>query len=180
MTVSKQVASSIRTGNCKDNIQAGMIKKFMKTIFPHWISSSGSVIVGSSAVIVHSSMTLHQACTPNSQSNMPQLEIDAQENDDEEPKPAINDTAQKMTGVSTTMSNTIENDNGAAQPSTATKDNDSNAATDDVKDTGTGGDNKMNENMSNTNKTTPKDNIQDLASEKKKRQMRYRLKTCVT
>ena len=74
MTVSGEVAASIRSGNCKDNIQAEEVDNFMKSIRPHWISSSANNIVGPSGDIVLSSMTLHQACrqvkAPNSEMNL--------------------------------------------------------------------------------------------------------------
>ena len=48
ITVSKKVAASIRSGNCKDNIQAVEVDNFMKSTHPHWISSSANNIVGPS------------------------------------------------------------------------------------------------------------------------------------
>ena len=47
-TVSKKVAASIRSGNCKENIQAVEVNNFMKSIHPHWISSLANNIVGPS------------------------------------------------------------------------------------------------------------------------------------
>ena len=48
ITVSKKVAASTRSDNCKDNIQAVEVDKFMKSIHPHWISSLANNIVGPS------------------------------------------------------------------------------------------------------------------------------------
>ena len=151
MTVSGEVAASIRSGNCKDNIQAEEVDKFMKSIRPHWISSSANNIVGPSGDIVLSSMTLHQACrqvkAPNSELNLTHVEISGAA------------LAQPLTDPASTpiMCNTIQNDNVAAQPSVQTKENDSKAAPDEPNETGTAGDSKTNKSGSNTNKTTPKD-----------------------
>ena len=157
------MAASIRSGNCKDNIQAVEVDNFMKSIHPHWISSSANNIVGPSGDIVLSSMTLHQACrqekAPNSELNLTPVEMSG----DALAKPLTDPALTPIT------CNTIQNDNVAAQQSVQTKENDSKAAPDEPNETGTAGDSKTNKSGSNTNKTTPKDKSDSDKVTKRKR-----------
>ena len=116
LTVNKQVATSIHTGNFEDDTHAKMLHEFLKTINPHWIASPGNIVLGSSAVFVLSSMTLHQACqqenAPNSKSNLPHVKITAAEKMNKKDKSVSN---EKVTGDTTVATDAAEKINKMAK-----------------------------------------------------------------